>query len=1128
MEKQVFSIRQRYLKSIVLALLLYPITLFAANAQITVRGEALSIKEAILQIEKHSNYVFFYNATLLKEMKKRNIDCKGSIETVLKEIFKNTNVEYLINGNEVILKVKNIPGSVQEKKPVKKQRTVTGTVVDANTQETLVGANVKLKGNDIGTITDLDGNFSINVTSNKDVLVVSYMGYKTVEKVVEDMGVLKIELPSDTEILNEVVVVGFGTQKKVSVVGSITNIKASSLKVPTSSLTNSFAGRLAGVISTTSSGEPGKDASEFYIRGISTFGGRATPLIMLDGVEISTTELNYIPAESIESFSILKDASATAIYGARGANGVMLITTKSGKENEKTRINVSVENSFNIPMSFPNFVDGATYMEMANEAYYTRKGTYNGQLYSQEKIDNTRLGKNPYVYPNVNWKDMMFKDMSMSQRANINVSGGGSKANYYLSLQANHDTGVLNTQKLYSFDNNVNVWSYTFQSNIDYKLTPSTKIELRMNAQLHNSGGPAKSTTDLFAEMLQANPVNFPAYYPSSANPAGTDHMLFGNAYYTGDVLYTNPYADLLTTYGEDFQATILTTVKLEQGLDFITKGLKLRGLISFRNWSDSYFTREVEPYYYMPKSGSYDPYDPDAANYTLERVGNKGNDFITQSDPKKYADRTIQFQASLEWARNFGGKHDLSAMLLYLQREYRVNPLPTRNQGLSGRLTYAYDQRYLFEANFGYNGTERLASGHRFEMFPSVAAGWVISNEKFFEPFNKVITNLKIRGSWGLVGNDETGTKDIRTGKDGPHFIYLTNVELNDDNHKYTTGVDMDVTYKGPVITQYGVTNATWERAEKLNLGIDLELFSKLSLTVDIFRDNRRNILLRRERFPEYLGFENAKPWASVGKVKNTGVEVAMNYVQDIGKNWSIDLRGTFTYNQATLVYSDEAYREEEYRRKDGKALNGTWGYVAERLFIDQADIDNSPSQKFGNSPMPGDIKYKDLNGDGMIDGSDVCELSPYGGTPNIMYGFGSTIRYRKFELGFFFQGAAQRKIMIGNIHPFGNTRKNVLQFIADDYWNESNPNPNAAYPRLEDRDDANNNRQTSSYWLRDGSYMRLKNAEIGYSFKYGRIYLIGNNLLTFSKFKLWDPELSWNAYPLSRTFSIGMQLNF
>ena len=1126
MENTTFSARQRYLKSILLALLLYPITLFAAYGQITVKGESLSAKEAIQQIEKHSNYVFFYNATLLKELKKKNIDCQGSIEKVLNELFRNTNVEYMINGNEVVLKVKSEPAAAQQTK--QKKRTITGTVTDANTKETLVGANVKLKGTDVGTITDLDGNFSISVNSSKDVLVVSYMGYKTVEQPVEDMGVIKIELPSDSELLNEVVVVGFGTQKKVSVVGSITNIKAAALKVPTSSLTNSFAGRLAGVISTTSSGEPGKDASQFYIRGIGTFGGRATPLIMLDGVEISATDLNYIPAENIESFSILKDASATAIYGARGANGVMLVTTKSGKENEKTRINVSVENSFNVPMSFPNFVDGVTYMEMANEARYTRTGTYDGLLYTQQQIDNTRANKNPYVYPNVNWKDLMFKNMSMSQRANINVSGGGSKANYYLSLQANHDSGVLNSQKLYSFDNNVNVWSYTFQSNVDYKLTPSTKIQLRMNAQLRNSGGPATSTTDLFAEMLSANPVNFPAYYPSSVAPAGADHMLFGNAFYTGDLLYTNPYADLLTTYGEDFQSTILTTVKVEQDLDFITKGLKLSGLISFKNWSDSYFTRTIEPYYYMPKTGSYDPYDPKAASYTLERVGTSGKDFLTQSDPSKYADRTFQFQASLEWARNFKGVHDLSAMLLYLQREYRVNPLPTRNQGVSGRFTYAYDQRYLFEANFGYNGTERLAAGHRFEMFPSFAAGWVVSNEKFFEPLNNIITNLKIRGSWGLVGNDETGTTDIRTGAEGPHFIYLTNVNLNDGGHSYTTGVDMNVTYNGPAVTQYGVTNATWERAEKLNLGIDLELFSKLSLTFDIFKDNRRNILLRRERFPEFLGYENAKPWASIGKVENKGLEIAMNYTQDIGKEWSIDLRGTFTYNSATQIYSDEAYREEEYRRHDGKSLNGTWGYVAERLFVDQADIDNSPEQKFGNSPMPGDIKYKDLNGDGMIDGSDQCELSPYGSTPRIMYGFGSTIRYKKFDLGFFFQGAAQRQIMIGGIHPFGNTRKNVLQFIADDYWSESNPNPDAAYPRLEYRDDANNNRQSSSYWLRNGSYMRLKNAELGYTFKYGRIYLIGNNLLTFSKFKLWDPELSWNAYPLSRTFSIGMQLNF
>ena len=403
MENRTFLTKQWYVKCIIWVLLLYPVTLFAAYGQIEVKGESISVKEAIQQIERHSNYVFFYNVTLLKKMDKRNIDCKGSIEKVLNEIFKNTNVEYMINGNEVVLKVKSAPVAPQQTK--QKKRTVTGTVFDANTKETLVGANVKIKGTDVGTITDLDGNFSISVNSSKDVLVVSYMGYKTVEQAVEDMGVIKIELPSDSELLNEVVVVGFGTQKKVSVVGSITNIKAASLKVPTSSLTNSFGGRLAGVIATTSSGEPGKDASQFYIRGIGTFGGRATPLIMLDGVEISSTDLNYIPAENIESFSILKDASATAIYGARGANGVMLVTTKSGKENEKTRINVSVENSFNVPMSFPDFVDGVTYMEMANEARYTRTGTYDGLLYTQEQINNTRTNKNPYVYPNVNWKD---------------------------------------------------------------------------------------------------------------------------------------------------------------------------------------------------------------------------------------------------------------------------------------------------------------------------------------------------------------------------------------------------------------------------------------------------------------------------------------------------------------------------------------------------------------------------------------------------------------------------------------------------------------------------------------------------------------------------------------------------
>lgn len=1124
MRKKFQFFKESLLKRLFLLLLFVPVAMFAAEGQVVVvKGKSLSLKQAITQIEKNSNYIFFYQTDDLNNVSPRDMNYQGDIAEVLNDVFKGSNIKYTINGSNIVLRVQKAAVLQQSKK----RRTVTGVVMDANTKETLIGATVKLKGKETGAVTDIDGNFSIEVTSNKDVLVVSYIGYKTVERMVEDLGVLKIELPSDTELLNEVVVVGFGTQKKVSVVGSITNIKASALKTPSSSLNSAFGGRLAGVISTTSSGEPGQNASDFYIRGIGTFGGRATPLIMLDGVEISSTDLNYIPAESIESFSILKDASATAIYGARGANGVMLVTTKVGKENEKTRINASFENSFNMPMNFPEFVDGVTYMNMFNEATSTRTGKYSGLPYTQQYIQNTAKGLNPYVYPNVNWKDLMFKDMSMSQRANVNIAGGGSKANYYLSLQVNHDSGVLNTQKIYSFDNNINVWGYTFQSNVDYKLTPTTKVGLRMNAQMRNMVSPNKSTKDLFANMLNANPVTFPAYYPRSGHVDGEDHMLFGNRYSKEPNTYVNPYADMVTTYKEKQESTVLATVNLEQDLDFITKGLKLKGLVSFKNWAVSAFNRTIEPYFYGPASDSYDSYDPMAEGYTLERIGTSGTPYVVQSDPEKNGDRTFQFQGSLEWSRNFNTVHDISAMILYLQREYRIKALPTRNQGVSGRFTYAYDQRYLFEANFGYNGTERLADGHRFEFFPSFAAGWVISNEKFFEPLNKVITNLKIRGSWGLVGNDETGLKDIRTGTDGPHFIYIDDVIMN--NMGFTTGVDMNTTYKGPVYSQYGNPEATWERSAKTNIGLDLELFSKFSLTFDVFQDKRTNILLRRERFPEYMGYRSAKPWGSVGEVKNEGLELAMNYTTNIDKDWSIDFRGTFTYNHATMVYSDEPTYALEYRRKDGKSLNGTWGYVAERLFVDQADIDNSPVQRFGNSPMPGDIKYKDLNGDGSIDSSDMCEISPYGATPGIMYGFGTTVRWKQFDLGVFFQGAAQRTVMISGIHPFGDSKKNVLQFIADDYWTEENPNPNAAYPRLDYRDQANNNRQGSTYWMRNGSYLRLKNAELGWNFKYGRIYLTGENLLTFSPFKLWDPELEgWSSYPLSRTVNIGLKLNF
>lgn len=1111
MRKIQISYKQRYLKYIVLLLLFYPLNILGAQGVISVKGQAMTIKQAIQLIEKNSNYTFFYNAADLKNTTNKNLNCEGTIEEVLKEVFKGSGITYMIKGNEIILKVNKEEATQQQPK---KKRTVTGTVVDAENGDPVIGATVVVKGQKDGVITDLDGNFTIAISGSKAQLEFSYIGYRKKTVDVGDLGVINVKMESDNQLLSEVVVVGAGTQKKVSVTGSITSVKGLELKVPSSSLTTSFAGKLAGVISMTSTGEPGA-ASEFYIRGVSTFGGRATPLILLDDVEISTADLNNIPAETIESFSILKDASATAIYGARGANGVMLITTKTGKENEKTRINVTVENSFNKPMNFPDFVNGATWMEMYNEAQLTRNPGATPK-YSQLDIDNTRNQVNPYIYPDVQWKDVIFKNMNMNQRANVNISGGGSKASYYMSLQANHDTGLLDTKKVYSYNNNINNWGYNFQNNISYKITSTTKIDLHMNAQIRNKKGPNYSTSDLFAQMLYCNPINFPVTFP--AQPGDT-HIRFGNAIWTGSSVRTNPYAYMLSSFKEYNENTLNTSLKINQKLDFVTKGLSVQAMVNWKNWASSSYNRTIEPYYYGIKGGSYNPSNP--TDYEIERLGTSGTDYLKTSDISKASDQTFYLDARVNYDRQFN-LHHVTGMLMYMQREYRSSVLPERNQGFSGRFTYDYGQRYLVELNFGYNGTERLAKKERFEFFPAVSLGWVISNEKFFEPMTKYIDNLKIRGSYGLVGSDETG---LSAG--AQHFLYIDQVSLN--NIGFTTGVDMNYTLYGPLVTNYAVVNGGWERVKKLDIGIDLELFRQLTITADYFNEKRYNILLHREAWPESLGYYTAKPWSNKGKVDNWGIELSVNWRKEFTKDLYVDFRGNFTYTENKYVNLDEPVYPYVWKTSTGKPLSRTTGYIAQGLFSSQEEIDNSPTQNLGSTVKPGDIKYRDVNGDGKIDGSDQVMISPYGTTPRIQYGLGMNVTYKKFDFGVFFNGSAKRTIMISGISPFGQSDYNVMQFIADDYWSESNPNPNAKYPRLGlTSSQTANNTVASTYWMRNGNFIRFKTLELGYKFKYGRVYLNGDNIAVFSPFKLWDPELSWNAYPLQRTFNIGVQLNF
>ncbi|MBD3588505.1 TonB-dependent receptor [Bacteroides sp. GM023] len=997
--------------------------------------------------------------------------------------------------------------SVQQQK----KRVVTGVITDAVDGTPIVGATVRLKNTTTGVISNLDGVYSVSVVNSRSVLVVSYVGYKTREVPVEDLGVLNIKLHSDNELLDEVVVVGSGTQKKISVTGAISTIKGVELKSPSSSLTNSLAGRLAGVFVNTNSGEPGS-ASTFYVRGISTFGGRATPLILLDDVEISSGDLNNIPAETIESFTILKDASATAIYGARGANGVMIVTTKSGMENSKTKINVTLENAFHTPTNFPKFVNGATWMEMYNEAQLTRDRSAVAR-YDDTTIQNTRNHVNPYYYPDVDWGDLIFKDMAMSQRANINVQGGGSKVTYYLSLNVNHDTGLLDSPKIYSWDNNINNLAYNFQNNIQVKLTPTTKVRLNMNAQIRKYKGPNYSTSDLFKKTLTVNPINFPAYYPAEE---GDKHVKFGNATLSGNTLYTNPYADMVTSFKEQNMNTLNTSVRIDQDLSFVTKGLSVNGLVNFKSYSTSSYNRSIQPYYYELVNGTYDPSNP---SMEVKPLGTSGTEYISQSGISKNGDNTLLLQFQLDYKRRFGN-HNVTGMLQYMQREYRSDVLPHRNQGFSGRFTYDYDHRYLAEFNFGYNGSEVLPDGGRFEFFPAVSLGWVISNEKFFKPLTSVIDNMKLRTTFGLVGSDNTHGYPA-------DFLYLDAVKLGEIGFNF--GDDWIGSPKGPQVTQYAVINPCWERAKKFDVGLDLTLFRNWNLTFDYYYEKRDRILMQRSAWPKALGYGDAVPWFNQGKMDSWGYELSTSYAYQINKDWRVDLRGTFSYAAHEYVFKDEPSYPYEWKLMTGRISTVTEGYLAEGLFQSEEEIAGHAKQDLGSTPKVGDIKYRDLNGDGVIDKNDYGVISDYSSIPRIQYGFGLNLTWKKFDFGVFFNGAGMRKIMLSGIHPFGQTEYNIFEFIADDYWSEANPNPNAKYPRLAILDgDRANNTVNSTYWLRNGNYLRLKQLELGYSFKYGRVYLTGDNLAVFSPFKEWDPELSWNSYPLQRTFNIGLQLTF
>ena len=1089
----------------------------------TVSLKNVTLKEVISYVEKNSQYVFFFKPEVINQSTQISVSLKNAtVKQLLDKVSEQANIVYEMKERQIVLKEKK----VSEQSVSQKKRLLQGLVKDEQGNP-IIGASIQLKNTGTGVITDLDGLFQIQVTDKNSVIVISYIGYVTQEISVGDRSSITVQLKEDTKSLEEVVVTAFGaTQKKETMVGSIQQVRPAELKVPSSSLSTSFAGRMAGVIAIQRSGQPGADGADFWIRGKSTFGDATGVLIVLDGVEISSSDLNALDPEVIESFSILKDATATAMYGTRGANGVMIVTTKSGQDLLKPIINFRLETSMSQLTSVPEMVGGVDYMKLYNEALTTR-GITTG-LYDDTKIRATEQGLNPLVYPNVDWYNEMFNKNAFAQRFNFNIRGGKKAVTYFMSASVKHDAGNLKSlsKDYFSYNNNINVMRYDFVNNLSIKATNTTKISLGLNVSLRDWKGPSAGVDGIFSMSREASPVDFPIVYP-----ARNDKEIYtlwggmnGGIYNNG---YRNPVAEYVVGYKKQFASTVNANIRLDQDLKMVTKGLKLHVLASFKNWSKTETTRKAGYNQF-----EIDQYNEATGEYTLSRVGNEQKTALN-TEGAATGDRRIFIQAYLDYKRKFG-VHDVNAMLLYNQDQLDNNKpdnllssLPRRKQGIAARLSYAYDDRYLAEVNFGYNGSENFAKNNRFGFFPSIALGYNISQEKFWEPISNVISHFKLRGSYGLVGNDGINER----------YAYLEDIVLSSDKWKYTTGVNQNVNLQGPVWNRYYNPNLTWEVGKKLNVGFDMQLFHQVNLNFDVFKEIRSKIYMQKvNTLPDFIGTGETKIYENSGKMKNVGFDIALDYNKQITKDFFLSFKGTLTYAHNTILERDEPpFQLYPNLSSVGYSRGQHLVYVADGLVRDQADVDSHAEQTLGYIPQPGDIKYvdqPDANGncDGIINTNDRVYMG-YPEDPEIVYGFGPSMKYKNWDFSFFFQGAARTSILMSGFHPFGkNATRGVMKFIADDYWSESNPNPNAAYPRLT-RDTNANNTVNSSYWLRNGAFLKLKNAEIGYTFKMFRAYLNGSNLLTFSPFKHWDPEMGGGSgmkYPTQRVFNIGIQFTF
>ncbi len=1081
-----------------------------------VTASGITMEAAMNAIERNSDYTFLYDNASVNTARLVSIRTSStSLSAVMAELLAGTNLTYSIQKSQIVLYI-----AAAEKPSASAGHTgprkgmIVGSVVDAIDKEPLIGAYVLIKDQSAsGTTTDLNGNFVLEAREG-DVILVSYVGYHEYSVKVGAEERLEIAMIRDSEPLGEAVVVGYGTQRKVSLIGAQQNVSVQELKVPVANLTQSLVGRVAGLISMQRSGEPGYDDATMYIRGISTLtASLSAPLTLVDGVPRS---ISQVDPEDIESFTILKDASATAIYGVRGANGVIIINTKSGKVG-KPRFDIRYTEGMTHFIDVPDFVDAPTYMTLSNEARYTRRSALTGDytpVYTEEEIEMTRNGVDPYLYPNVNWMDVIFRKFGHNRTANANISGGSEMATYYVGLSFFDETGMYFVDDTdHDYNSNTRYTRYSVTSNITLKPTRTTEIKLGIQGYLANGSYPGSTTNKIFSSTFYATPNYICPKYPNGAigdRPSDTVQQ---------------PYALLNEMgYREEWKNQIFSNLRITQELPFV-KGLSLTGMFSFDayNFTSNKFNRSPNTFMALGR---------DAEGALILQQTMTGKETLSYSHSQS-GNRSVYMEAALNYKRKFG-KHDVSGLLLFNQSDEKntnastvENALPYRFRGLAGRYTYAYDDRYFIEFNFGYNGSENFSPKHRYGFFPSFGLGWAVSNETWFKPLRGVIQFMKLRATGGIVGNSKIP---------GRRFAYLATV---DSATGYSFGQTSNQTFSGKAIGDEAV-DVSWETERKINLGVDMmTLNNKLNLQVDVFKNDRDGIFLTRGSLPAYTGI-NKTPLGNLGKVSNKGVEFSLDYHNQINSDWFVSALGNFSFNRNRLLENDQSYTYP-WQEKRGQRIGQRFGLVAEKLFESDEEVAASPFQ--AADTRAGDIKFKDINADGKIDDFDQVPIG-WGTVPEIIYGFGFTVAWKSVALSTMFQGASHVDALVSGegVTPFmqGFTRGNIMSNISD-RWTEENPKPDAFYPRLSPSSTTNLNYEPSTWFLKPTHYIRLKNLQLTYTLpssfvkrirmQDASVFFMGVNLFTISPFKLWDVEHGdgkGNSYPNTASYSLGLNIKF